>query len=106
MASSEADSRLSQVISPALEKIIKNASWRKHSKLAHECKSVIEKLNLPPKEQEEPIGAELESESNSFGSGPLHDGGPIEYSLVDSESILSPLVSVCKSILGFSFRSG
>ena len=97
MASSEADSRLSQVISPALEKIIKNASWRKHSKLAHECKSVIEKLNLPPKEQEEPTGTEPESESDSSGPGPLHDGGPIEYCLADSESILSPLISAANS---------
>ncbi|KAL4621672.1 hypothetical protein ACB092_06G246200 [Castanea dentata] len=97
MASSEADSRLSQVISPALEKIVKNASWRKHSKLAHECKSVIEKLNLPPKEQEESTGAEPESESDSSGPGPLHDGGPIEYSLADSESILSPLISAANS---------
>ncbi|CAI9765193.1 unnamed protein product [Fraxinus pennsylvanica] len=36
MASSEADSRLNIVLVPALDKIIKNASWRKHSKLATE----------------------------------------------------------------------
>ncbi|KAG2729601.1 hypothetical protein I3843_01G253200 [Carya illinoinensis] len=92
MASSEADSRLSQVISPALEKIIKNASWRKHSKLAHECKSVIEKLSSPSKNE-----TETESEPDSSGPGPLHDGGSTEYSLSDSESILSPLINAANS---------
>lgn len=90
MASSEADSRLSQVVSPALEKIIKNASWRKHSKLAHECKSVLEKLASPSK-------PEAESESDSSGQGPLHDGGTTEYSLADTESILSPLINAANS---------
>ena len=94
MASSEADSRLSQAISPALEKIIKNGSWRKHSKLVHECKSVIEKLSLPPKNQEP--DPESESDSSSV-PGPLHDGGPIEYSLADSESILGPLINAANS---------
>ncbi|CAN1308266.1 Brefeldin A-inhibited guanine nucleotide-exchange protein 2 [Linum perenne] len=78
MASSEADSRLSQVVAPALEKIIKNASWRKHAKLAHECKSVLERLNSP-----------------TSIPGPLHGGGTNEYSLVESESILSPLINAC-----------
>ncbi|XP_059458608.1 brefeldin A-inhibited guanine nucleotide-exchange protein 2 [Corylus avellana] len=90
MASSEADSRLSQVVSPALEKIIKNASWRKHSKLAHECKSVLEKLASPSK-------PEAESESDSSIPGPLHDGGTTEYSLADTESILSPLINAANS---------
>ncbi|KAF4346435.1 hypothetical protein F8388_010644 [Cannabis sativa] len=31
------------------------------------------------------------------GPGPLHDGGSTEYSLVDSESILSPLINVASS---------
>jgi brefeldin A-inhibited guanine nucleotide-exchange protein len=88
MASSEADSRLSQVLSPALEKIIKNASWRKHSRLAHECKSVLEKLASPSKPEAEP---------DSSGPGPLHDGGTTEYSLADSESILSPLINAANS---------
>ncbi|KAF5466947.1 hypothetical protein F2P56_016825 [Juglans regia] len=92
MASSEADSRLSQVISPALDKIIKNASWRKHSKLAHECKSVLEKLSSPSKNE-----TESEREPDSFGPGPLHDGGSIEFSLSDSESILSPLINAANS---------
>ncbi|KAL5792560.1 hypothetical protein ACOSP7_001154 [Xanthoceras sorbifolium] len=91
MASSEADSRLSQVISPALDKIIKNASWRKHSKLAHECKSVIERLAS----QQKQTPSTPDSEPESSAPGPLHDGGPIEYSLSESESILSPLINAC-----------
>ncbi|KAE8665779.1 Brefeldin A-inhibited guanine nucleotide-exchange protein 2 [Hibiscus syriacus] len=89
MASSEADSRLSQVVAPALEKIIKNASWRKHSKLAHQCKSLLEKLTtklplLPS-----------DSEPDNSIPGPLHDGGQVEYSLAESETILSPLINAC-----------
>lgn len=92
MASSEADSRLRQVVSPALEKIIKNASWRKHSKLASECKAVIERLSNPDKSQPGP-----DSEPDSSEPGPLHDGGSDEYSLADAESILSPLINASAS---------
>lgn len=90
MASSEADSRLSQLLAPALEKIIKNASWRKHSKLAHECKSVLERITSPQKKP-----SAVDSEPESSIPGPLHDGGPVEYSLAESESMLSPLINAC-----------
>ncbi|XP_023538858.1 brefeldin A-inhibited guanine nucleotide-exchange protein 2-like [Cucurbita pepo subsp. pepo] len=98
MASSEAASRLSLVISPALEKIIKNASWRKHSKLAHECKSILERFTSSskassPSSPSSPTGSEAEGSL----PGPLNDGGPIEYSLVESESILSPLMNASSS---------
>ncbi|KAF8380416.1 hypothetical protein HHK36_027902 [Tetracentron sinense] len=93
MASSEADSRLSLVITPALEKIIKNGSWRKHSKLVNECKSVIERLASPDKSPSTPDA----SESDNSIPGPLHDGGSIEFSLAESESILSPLIAACGS---------
>uniref|UniRef100_A0A7N0TCL6 SEC7 domain-containing protein n=1 Tax=Kalanchoe fedtschenkoi TaxID=63787 RepID=A0A7N0TCL6_KALFE len=95
MASSEATSRLSQALAPALEQIIKNASWRKHSKLAHECKSVLEKLtsaNPGPFAPPSPTAA-----SEQDVSGPLHDGGAVEYTLADSEAILSPLIGACAS---------
>nr|KYP64465.1 Brefeldin A-inhibited guanine nucleotide-exchange protein 2 [Cajanus cajan] len=95
MASSEAYSRLSQVVVPALEKIVKNASWRKHAKLAHECKSVIERLshqNLPL-----PPGSPSDAEPEPAVPGPLHDGGPVEYSLAESESILAPLINAASS---------
>ncbi|XP_021281250.1 brefeldin A-inhibited guanine nucleotide-exchange protein 2-like [Herrania umbratica] len=91
MASAEADSRMSQVVAPALEKIIKNASWRKHSKLAHQCKSLLERLTSPTKSPVSPS----DSEPDSSIPGPLHDGGPVEYSLAESETILSPLINAC-----------
>lgn len=92
MASPEAApaSRLSQTLTPALEKIINNASWRKHSKLAHQCKSVIEKLAVTSST------GEVDTEGLDV-PGPLHDGGAVEYSLADSEVILSPLISACGS---------
>ncbi|CAI0385533.1 unnamed protein product [Linum tenue] len=93
MASSEADSRLSKVVAPALEKIVKNASWRKHSKLAHECKSVLERLTSPNKQQQSSSAADADPEASI--PGPLHDGGTTEYSLAESESILSPLINAC-----------
>ncbi|KAB2595512.1 brefeldin A-inhibited guanine nucleotide-exchange protein 2 [Pyrus ussuriensis x Pyrus communis] len=89
MASSEADSRLRQVVSPALDKIIKNASWRKHAKLASECKAVLERLSKSkPDSNSDPDNSE---------PGPLHDGGSEEYSLADSESILSPVINAAGS---------
>ncbi|EXB52664.1 Brefeldin A-inhibited guanine nucleotide-exchange protein 2 [Morus notabilis] len=92
MASSEADSRLSQVVSPALERIIKNASWRKHAKLAHECKAVLEKLG-----SKQPPSTGPDSEADASGPGPLHGGGWTDYSLAESESILSPLINGASS---------
>ncbi|KAK7340119.1 hypothetical protein VNO77_20813 [Canavalia gladiata] len=95
MASSEADSRLSQVLVPALEKIIKNASWRKHAKLAHECKSVIGTLTSSQKLQSPTSDDAAEPEASV--PGPIHDGGPVEYSLAESESILHPLINAAAS---------
>ncbi|XP_058086945.1 brefeldin A-inhibited guanine nucleotide-exchange protein 2-like [Magnolia sinica] len=106
MASSEADSRLSLVIIPALDKIIKNASWRKHNKLAHQCKSVIDRLSspfTPPSENASPSQNTPPSTPSSPSSpddfsipGPLHDG-PTQLSLADSETILSPLIAAAGS---------
>ncbi|MBA0854378.1 hypothetical protein Goshw_029719 [Gossypium schwendimanii] len=93
MASSEADSRLSQVVARALEKIIKNASWRKHSKLAHQCKALLERITSP---SDSPL-ASPDSEPESSIPGPLHDGGAVEYSLFESEFILSPLINACST---------
>ncbi|TYH58718.1 hypothetical protein ES332_D08G173900v1 [Gossypium tomentosum] len=91
MASSEADSRLSQVVARTLEKIIKNASWRKHSKLAHQCKALLERLTSP---SDSPL-ASPDSEPENSIPGPLHDGGAVEYSLFESEFILGPLINAC-----------
>lgn len=97
MASSEADSpsssRLSLVIVPALEKIVKNASWRKHSKLATECKSIIEKFNSG-KPFSNPSS---DPDTEASLPGLLHDGGPTEYSFSDSEIILNPLITAAAS---------
>ncbi|KAG4132600.1 hypothetical protein ERO13_D08G042600v2 [Gossypium hirsutum] len=93
MASAEADSRISLLVVPALEKIIKNASWRKHSKLSHECKSILKTLTSPspPPSSASPSDSEPE---NSI-PGPINDGGQVEYSLAESKSILSPLINAC-----------
>ncbi|KAE9603229.1 putative Sec7 domain, mon2, dimerization and cyclophilin-binding domain-containing protein [Lupinus albus] len=93
MASSEVDSRLRQLVVPALEKIVKNASWRKHAKLAHECKSVIERLT----NRQLPTPGSPSDEPENSPPGPLYDGGVIEYSLAESESILSPLINAAGS---------
>ncbi|XWS54428.1 hypothetical protein CRYUN_Cryun10bG0088600 [Craigia yunnanensis] len=37
-------SRCGRVLGPSLDKIIKNAAWRKHSHLVSSCKSVLDKL--------------------------------------------------------------
>ncbi|KAL6322520.1 hypothetical protein AAG906_009822 [Vitis piasezkii] len=93
MASSEADSRLGQVISPALEKIIKNGSWRKHSKLVNECKFVLERITSPEKS----LTADGDSDDAEASiPGPLHSG-PFQYSLAESESILNPLIAAASS---------
>uniref|UniRef100_A0A2P2JXI4 SEC7 domain-containing protein n=4 Tax=Rhizophora mucronata TaxID=61149 RepID=A0A2P2JXI4_RHIMU len=94
MASSEADSRLTRVVAPALEKIVKNASWRKHSKLAHECKAVLERLTSPQSQPQSP-SSPSDSDPDASVTGPLHDSGATEYSLAESESILSPLINAC-----------
>ncbi|CAL9161765.1 unnamed protein product [Musa hybrid cultivar] len=93
MASPEADSHLPLVLAPALEKIVKNASWRKgHSKLAHQCKSLIDRLSHPP-----PPPSPSSPNSSSSLPGPLRDGGSAVYSLADSEIFLAPLIAACSS---------
>ncbi|KAL0411865.1 UNVERIFIED_CONTAM: Brefeldin A-inhibited guanine nucleotide-exchange protein 2 [Sesamum latifolium] len=88
MASSEADSRLERVLVPALEKIIKNGSWRKHSKLSAECKSVIENLTLHKQcPIEAPTSDQADSEVLSL------PGVLLDQSLYESEFFLSPLIN-------------
>ncbi|KAL7238688.1 hypothetical protein ACSBR2_004729 [Camellia fascicularis] len=92
MASPEADSGLNQVLIPALDKIIKNGSWRKHSKLVHQCKSVLERLNSPSN------STPTSPDSSSSLPGVLHDASSaLELSLSDSEFILSPIIAACSS---------
>ncbi|GJZ38549.1 brefeldin A-inhibited guanine nucleotide-exchange protein 2-like protein [Tanacetum coccineum] len=94
MASPEAttDSRLiNTVLIPALEKIINNSSWRKHSKLGHECKSLLDHLNSPPKSPKSP------NSTDSVTPGVLYGSGSNELSLTESELILSPFIKACNS---------
>ncbi|KAK1376293.1 Brefeldin A-inhibited guanine nucleotide-exchange protein 2 [Heracleum sosnowskyi] len=97
MASPEADSRLTQTLTPALEKIIKNGSWRKHSKLVHQCKSLLERLaNSSSSESPfSPHSPDSPSDADTSASlpGVLYDTGTSEFSLADSEIILTPLIN-------------
>ncbi|XP_019152223.1 PREDICTED: brefeldin A-inhibited guanine nucleotide-exchange protein 2-like isoform X2 [Ipomoea nil] len=100
MASSptEADSRLNQILVPALEKIIKNGSWLKHSKLAHECKSVIERFVSPNKPPSTP-GSAPSSPCSQWDSvtSPCLPGVLADFSLANSELFLSPLITALAS---------
>ncbi|KAL0379648.1 UNVERIFIED_CONTAM: Brefeldin A-inhibited guanine nucleotide-exchange protein 2 [Sesamum angustifolium] len=96
MASSEADSRLTQVLVPAFDKIIKNASWRKHSKLAAECKSVIEHLNSP-NQNPTPASPPSSPSTQSDLDASSHPGVLLDLSLSDCEIIFSPLINALSS---------
>lgn len=85
------DSRLGAVLSPALDKIIKNSSWRKHSKLVQECKAVLEKLSVA-----QPSAEQQEQQTESPSVAPVVDG-PVSFSLADAEIILQPLIAACDS---------
>ncbi|KAK1304788.1 Brefeldin A-inhibited guanine nucleotide-exchange protein 2 [Acorus calamus] len=99
MASSDSESRLLPLLIPSFERIVRNASWRKHSKLAHQCKSLIDLL--PSLLSQSPSSTTSDSAPSSPSSsdsspGPLHDG-PHQLSLSDSETVLSPLISALSS---------
>eukprot|EP00268_Persea_americana_P056052 TRINITY_DN6568_c0_g1_i4.p1 TRINITY_DN6568_c0_g1~~TRINITY_DN6568_c0_g1_i4.p1 ORF type:complete len:872 (-),score=153.33 TRINITY_DN6568_c0_g1_i4:307-2922(-) len=106
MASSKADSRLLLVISPALDKIIKNASARKQFKLAHQCKSIITRFSSPSPHAPSPSPSPSPSpqtDSPIFPTskenqipGPVHDG-PTQLSLADSDAVLRPLINAASS---------
>lgn len=67
-------SRCGRVLGPSLDKIIKNAAWRKHSNLVSTCKSVLDKLDS------------ISNSSSSDLSSPLFG-----LSLSDAELVLQPL---------------
>lgn len=46
--------RCGRVIGPSLDKIIKNAAWRKHTYLVSSCKSVLDKLESLPDDFHDP----------------------------------------------------
>ena len=72
-------SRCGRVLGPSLDKIIKNAAWRKHSHLVSACKSTLDKL-------------ESLSESESTTSGDTQIQSPLSgLSPQDAEYALQPL---------------
>ncbi|XP_074273160.1 brefeldin A-inhibited guanine nucleotide-exchange protein 2-like [Silene latifolia] len=96
MASPESDSRLKAVLVPSLQNIIKNGSWRKNSKLVHECKSLLEKLTSTTGSATL-SSPDSPSSASTAAVGPLNDGGAHEFSVVDSELILSPFLNAAAS---------
>lgn len=66
-------SRCGRVLGPSLDKVIKNAAWRKHSHLVSSCKSTLDKL-------------ESLSESESQEESPLSG-----LSSSDAENVLQPV---------------
>ncbi|KAM5562823.1 brefeldin A-inhibited guanine nucleotide-exchange protein 1 [Rosa sericea] len=68
-------SRAGRLLGPSLDKIIKNAAWRKHSHLVSACKSALDKLD-------------------SLSDSPLNDpNSPIVgFLFPDAESVLAPLL--------------
>ncbi|OAY54721.1 brefeldin A-inhibited guanine nucleotide-exchange protein 1 isoform X1 [Manihot esculenta] len=65
-------SRCGRVLGPSLDKIVKNAAWRKHSHLVSACKSALDKLDYI---------ADSNSHSSLFGVSPS-----------DAEFLLQPLL--------------
>ncbi|EFJ17967.1 hypothetical protein SELMODRAFT_420360 [Selaginella moellendorffii] len=73
-------SSLVLVLTAALDRIVKNASWRKHGKLVQDCKAVLDNLVafIPS------AGAE----------SPLFDGA-VRISTTDAELLVQPLLAAC-----------
>ncbi|KAM0048372.1 putative Sec7 domain, mon2, dimerization and cyclophilin-binding domain, Sec7 domain superfamily [Helianthus debilis subsp. tardiflorus] len=92
MAVSVSESRLiNTILVPALEKIIKNSSWRKHSKLANESKSVLDHITSNNHQSDAATSPQPPL------PGVLHDSGTTELTLAESELILSPFINACCS---------
>lgn len=87
-------SRLARVLNPALEKVIKNAAWRKHTKLVQDCKSVIDKLSGPEPPSEGSNATE--KPPSKVVESPLFDGSRY-LSADDATFILQPLVAACET---------
>ncbi|XP_051129632.1 brefeldin A-inhibited guanine nucleotide-exchange protein 2-like [Andrographis paniculata] len=94
MASSEANSRLGQVVVPALDQIIRNVSRRKHAKLVSDCKSAIDNLNGTVQSRS-PTAATAASSPSKGVSDPEEAslaGVVLGLSLLESEVILNPII--------------
>lgn len=82
----KARSKLEKVVSPALDKVIKNSAWRKHSKLVQEAKAAIEKLAVN----------DLEAAASALES-PLYEDNGLCYSAANAELLLQPLIGACET---------
>ncbi|MCO5607714.1 hypothetical protein L7F22_061913 [Adiantum nelumboides] len=90
-------SRLARVLNPALEKIIKNAAWRKHTKLVQDCKAVIDRLSVPELSPSPAEGSDTTEKSFSkVVESPLFDGSRY-LSADDTIFVLQPLVAACET---------
>lgn len=85
-APTKSNSRLERVVSPALDKVVKNAAWRKHNKLVTDCKAAIEKL----------AANDAEVPSSSVQSA-LYEDNALCYSALFAESMVRPLIGACQT---------
>lgn len=85
-APTKSNSRLERVVSPALDKVVKNAAWRKHNKLVTDCKAAIEKL----------AANDAEVPSSSVQSALYEDNG-LCYSGLFAEYMVRPLIGACQT---------
>ncbi|RDX65383.1 Brefeldin A-inhibited guanine nucleotide-exchange protein 4, partial [Mucuna pruriens] len=69
-------SRCGRVVGPSLDKIIKNAAWRKHSHLVSSCKSTLDKLESLSESETSP--GDIQSPLSGLSS-------------TDADSVLQPL---------------
>lgn len=107
--------KLGQLVVSSLEKIIKNASWRKHQKLVHDCKSLIEWFGKHPKPGVDwstlaaPGGPRVDGKAEGAeGDAPpavaisyphsLFDEGQMAVSAADTDFILQPLHAACETL--------
>ncbi|GJP85932.1 hypothetical protein CLOP_g16023 [Closterium sp. NIES-67] len=110
--------RLAKLVVPTLEKIIKNASWRKHQRLVQDCKGLIEwfaKNPTPGTEWQPPAqdppgyvnpfdeSASRGGSSHSGSSGGafpagLFDDGNRVLKIKDAEFIMAPLHTACETL--------
>ncbi|XP_074263199.1 brefeldin A-inhibited guanine nucleotide-exchange protein 2-like [Silene latifolia] len=91
MSSPEPESRLNSVLLPSLHTIINNGSWRKNTKLVHQSKSLLDHLTSSPSATT--TTDDITADAVDTAVGPLNDGAAHDFSLSDSDLILSPFLT-------------
>lgn len=97
MASSQTlggSTRLGRLLGTALEKIIKNAAWRKHSRLVNHCKTVLDKLATITISDSETPSPSAEAPG---GSSACLFSEHVCLSSSDAEILLQPLAMACET---------